>query len=107
MASKPLIVATLIGATVGVPYLASHTSGGQKSAATGPPAISAGSAPIQNGVGANLQTGTPAPRMLPPVAGAPVAPMNAVPGAQFTSVDQVIRFDVTREWVYQNWDRKS
>ena len=28
-------------------------------------------------------------------------------GAQFTSVEQVLRFDVTKEWVYQNWDRKS
>ncbi len=26
---------------------------------------------------------------------------------QFTSIDQVLRFDVTKEWVFQNWDRKS
>jgi hypothetical protein len=26
---------------------------------------------------------------------------------QFTSAEQVLRFDVTREWVYRNWDRKS
>ena len=31
-------------------------------------------------------------------------PLN---GTQFTSIDQVLRFDVSKEWVYQNWDRKS
>ncbi len=48
------------------------------------------------------------PRILPQVAGVPVyssrVPLN---GTQFTSIDQVLRFDVTKEWVYQNWDRKS
>jgi hypothetical protein len=28
-------------------------------------------------------------------------------GAQFTSVQQVFRFDVSKEWVLQNWTRKS
>ena len=32
------------------------------------------------------------------------APLN---GTQFTSIEQVLRFDVSKEWVYQNWDRKS
>ena len=34
---------------------------------------------------------------------------NTVPleGARFHSVEQVLRFDVTKEWVYQNWSRKS
>lgn len=31
-------------------------------------------------------------------------PLN---GVQFSSVDQVLRFDVSKEWVYQNWERKS
>jgi hypothetical protein len=31
----------------------------------------------------------------------------ALNGTQFTSIDQVLRFDVSKEWVYQNWDRKS
>jgi hypothetical protein len=36
-------------------------------------------------------------------------PTTAPPtnSAQFTSVAQVLRFDVTKEWVYRNWDRKS
>ena len=34
---------------------------------------------------------------------------NTVPleGTQFHSVEQVLRFDVTKEWVYHNWSRKS
>jgi hypothetical protein len=32
---------------------------------------------------------------------------SAVDGAQFTSAAQVLRFDVTKEWVCQNWTRKS
>jgi hypothetical protein len=31
----------------------------------------------------------------------------AMDGAQFTSVNQVFRFDVTKEWVLRNWTRKS
>ncbi len=52
-------------------------------------------------VGATLNT-------VPQVAGKPIyanpAPLG---GTRFTSIDQVLRFDVTKEWVYQNWDRKS
>jgi hypothetical protein len=44
----------------------------------------------------------------PGTSGAPVL-TNRVPANStlFTSVDQVLRFDVTKEWVYRNWDRKS
>jgi hypothetical protein len=28
-------------------------------------------------------------------------------GTQFSSLEQVLRFDVSKEWIYQNWDRKS
>ena len=41
------------------------------------------------------------------VAAPAVASRPAVNGTQFSSIDQVLRFDVTKEWVYQNWDRKS
>jgi hypothetical protein len=33
--------------------------------------------------------------------------LAGVDGAQFTSVAQVLRFDVTKEWLYRNWSRKS
>jgi hypothetical protein len=41
--------------------------------------------------------------------GTPTLPSRTPPidGAQFTSVNQIFRFDVTKEWVYQNWTRKS
>jgi hypothetical protein len=106
MAAKPLIVATLIGATVGVPYLASHSPIGQKGAAPGAP-VSAGAAAVQGAAGANWQTSTPAIGSVPVRAGAPAANFSTIPSAKFTSANQVIRFDVTKEWVYQNWDRKS
>jgi hypothetical protein len=34
-------------------------------------------------------------------------PISAMDGMQFTSAAQVLRFDVTKEWVCQNWTRKS
>ncbi len=34
------------------------------------------------------------------------ASLPPITGPQFTSVDQVLRFDISKEWVYQNWDRK-
>jgi hypothetical protein len=36
---------------------------------------------------------------------APVSPK--LDGAQFTSVQQFLRFDVNKQWVLQNWTRKS
>jgi hypothetical protein len=103
MASKPLIIATLVGATVGVPYLASQSKTGQVNTAGRPAGY------------ASTPLATPTRLLLvaPPVAG-PLAPTTiayASPARmrspQFTSADQVLRFDVTKEWVYRSWDRKS
>jgi hypothetical protein len=107
MASKPLIIATLVGASVGVPYLTSKTPN------TKPPANNApasGSYGQQQGAAATRlpAVGTPLAPLSPLIPGSPMSasrvPLN---GAQFSSVDQVLRFDVSKEWVYQNWDRKS
>src|SRR5262245_8618801 len=138
MASRPLIIATLIGASVGVPYLTSQTKTTKPATPGAPPAGSYGqlqsgamTAPAVNygqqagGAAARLPTTMPAaPALLPgtsatpQVAATPVGAMQvaatpvgtarpAINGAQFSSIDQVLRFDVTKEWVYQNWDRKS
>jgi hypothetical protein len=106
MASRPLIIATLVGASVGVPYLTSK-SPDVKNATTSAPAK--GSIAPQNGSLTRLPIVTPPVAPLSPqVPGQPNAvtrvPLN---GTQFTSIDQVLRFDVSKEWVYQNWDRKS
>jgi hypothetical protein len=43
-----------------------------------------------------------------PIPGSPATVSNvARNGTQFMSIEQVLRFDVSKEWVYQNWDRKS
>ncbi len=106
MPSRPLMIATLVGASVGVPYFASHSSIGQNGASNASPAASYPTP--QRGVATRL----------PPVT-APLHTVNHAPGSpaytgaarlegtRFTSVDQVLRFDVTKEWVYQNWARKS
>lgn len=104
MASKPLIIATLVGATVGVPYLATRSSAskpaGRPQAASYSP-FSTTTPTRLPAVGDPMQTSTPLPGSGSFGNRAPYS------GAQFTSVNQVIRFDVTKDWVYRNWDRKS
>src|SRR4029079_3484362 len=78
-----------------------------KNGATNPPAV--GSYGQQQGGPATrlpiISSSAPAPPQVPGTLGlASRAPLN---GTQFTSIDQVLRFDVTKEWVFQNWDRKS
>ncbi len=94
MASRPLIIATLVGASVGVPYYASHSQHWQN--ATGSTGIKPAASPA-------------APLALSPTPGTVTFANTAMrlDGAQFTSFTQVLRFDVTKEWVYQNWSRKT
>jgi hypothetical protein len=108
MSSRPLIIATLIGATVGVPYLASRSSTGPKGASPFNVPPSTNYVPPQSGVATRLPmvppTSPAVPQLQPGRASSTTLP---IAGAQFTSIDQVLRFDVTKEWVYQNWSRKS
>jgi hypothetical protein len=106
MASRPLIIATLVGASVAVPYITSKTPSG-KPGATNPPAV--GSYGQLQSVSASRSpiTSSFAPTS-PQTPGSPVGVTRlALNGTQFTSIEQVLRFDVSKEWVYQNWDRKS
>jgi hypothetical protein len=96
MASRRAIIASLIGASVGVPYVATRLpSGGDKD-------------PLQ---------------ATSPIFGAPPMrsqPANALPAANAQSAasahyaaslrlspEHVFRFDLTKEWVYSHWARKS
>jgi Family of unknown function (DUF6690) len=108
MASRPVIIAGLLGASVGVPYLASHapavlkttqTSQQKASEAAVQPGSMYPAMPVSTTVGSTLAT--PGATYYPayPAAGA------QSDGAQFTSVGQVLRFDITKDWVYQNWSR--
>jgi hypothetical protein len=106
--SRLLIIAVLLGATIGLPYLASRYSragaaSSQEPAASQPPDAAAASA-----LAPSLASGAgPAPLLgQGPGSSIYVSPAP-LEGARFHSVEQVLRFDVTREWVYQNWARKS
>lgn len=110
------MVATLVGATIGVPYVVSHTSPGTTGAhhtagngSAAAPAPSLGTAPS-----------SAAPTTPPPLASAAPSQLQIegpgslvyssrppLEGTRFHSVEQVLRFDVSKEWVYQNWARKS
>lgn len=141
MASRPLIIASLLGASVGVPYVASHATKGipqsntfasPSSTPTVPQIASTTAIPVST-----VQYPAPQPlaapllapsqpiasypiapaqvRMLPPVTTPGVAGYVAAPAAiptpqdasQFTSVAQVLRFDVSKDWVCRTWPRKS
>ena len=108
MASRPVIIAGLLGASVGVPYLASHVAGGFEDGADesakgqrggcaagfdvpGHARLDDGRIDIGNSRG-NVLSGLSDRRV-------------QSDGAQFTSVGQVLRFDITKDWVYQNWSR--
>jgi hypothetical protein len=99
MGSRPLIIATLVGASVAVPYLRS------KSPSTNPGAINAPA------IGTYGQQQSVMAQRLPILAQGSATPVGvsrvALNGTQFSSIEQVLRFDVSKEWVYQNWDRKS
>lgn len=98
----------MLGASIGVPYIATRSSKNDNAAAThvpaaantastaapAPPLLAATPAPS-----AAKSTGTP--NLSPSAAArAPTIPRSP-------SVDQALQFNVTKEWVYRNWDRKS
>jgi hypothetical protein len=104
------MIASLLGASVGVPYVVSHQSAllsGFGAGAKQPPSANGSAWPAAR-PGAAL-TGVSATS---PVAPGSMAPQQMMPaphleGMRLHPVESVLRFDLTREWVYQNWDRKS
>jgi hypothetical protein len=73
------------------------------------PAASSTSQPPGTEASSTIPTGT-LPALSKPLDGPGsliYASAAGVEGTRFTSVDQVLRFDVTKDWVYRNWARKS
>jgi uncharacterized protein DUF6690 len=108
MGSRPLMLATLLGASIGVPYVMSQSNSGPKSAPPPqPPAPYFGGQMGQVG----QPGGTRGLMLPPPLLANPGLPTTTaslpVEGVRFHSVAEVLRFDVTKEWVYSNWARKS
>lgn len=100
---RPVILAGLLGAAVGVPYVVDRHSG------TVPPAA----APVANSTDTDTFGGPPL-NLSPPVIQQPQGPgalIYASPapleGLPTTSLAEVLRFDITKEWVYGRWSRKS
>jgi hypothetical protein len=108
MSSRPLMLATLLGASIGVPYVMSQSGPGSKPTSTPPPG-----GPYFAGPASPIgQAGRPGGQLLPPPlltnpGSSTTAAAPPVEGARFHSVAEVFRFDVTKEWVYSNWARKS
>jgi hypothetical protein len=104
------MIAVLLGATIGVPYLVSRSSRGTN---TGTGSWPVGAAPLPSAAdltGAPLpSTVIQSPGQLPVSSPGSLVYTSPAPleGMRFHSIDQVLRFDVTREWVYRNWERKS
>ena len=100
MASRPVIIASLLGASVGVPYVVSNMP---KTSTEGTWPFAAKSAPNAS------QLKSPEQLRLP--IASPGSQLYASPapleGSPALAIEQVFRFDLTREWVYRSWARKS
>lgn len=99
MAPRPVIIASLLGASVAVPYVTSQTKLG-KTEASKPLSVTQAA----NSPGAPIMPGAMPSLGVP---GQMPAYNPRLDGAQFNSVGEVFRFDVTKEWVLQNWSRKT
>jgi hypothetical protein len=104
MASRPLIITTLLGASIGVPYVVSRTSPGSNSGAWSP----VGERPQASTAnrGADGLDAVPRPQLTGPGSLLYDSP-TPLEGSRFHSLAEVLRFDLPREWVYRNWARKS
>ncbi len=132
MAGRPLMLATLLGASIGVPYVVSRsTQGPEQGPGSTPPPAGQNSSWQNPGNVTNpafsppplMPATTPAASSQPAAsypAAQPAYPTTATPAAftglenirpgepvRYHRIQDVFRFDVSKEWVYQNWDRKS
>jgi len=92
-----------------VPYYTSHSQSGIKGSIGATGALNQTSAgQLQGSAASRPPTVVGPPLSTLQTAGATIYPSRVpIDGAQFTSISQVFRFDVSKEWVFQNWSRKS
>jgi hypothetical protein len=98
------MVATLLGASVGVPYMMSQSPQNPKPAAAPTGSPYAALSPNSNWSSTTLSAPPLVPAKTPTPFAAAAAPIE---GVRFHGLAEVFRFDVTKEWVYSNWPRKS
>jgi hypothetical protein len=103
------MIAVVLGIAIGMPYMASKQLNPTESLA---PAAPAAPAPAES----SPATATPQPAVISAEpaklpAPSPESLINDSPapleGAQLHAVEQVLRFDLTKDWVYRTWARKS
>ena len=108
--SRLLMVAMLLGATIGLPYAASRLSDDGAKVSTPPPGVSAATLPL---IGASrpspqaAMVSTASPNSVEGPGSLVYKSTAPLEGTRFHSIDQVLRFDITKDWVYRNWARKS
>ena len=103
MIRRPLMLTGLLGAAAGGPYLASQAPD------EWPPLW-----PEANTQAAQEAEGAPSFNFQPPDASSPRGPgspayqsLSALEGPQGLSLEQVFDWNITRNWVYERWARKS
>lgn len=108
MIPRSLTVPTLLAASVAVPYVATNAPDWQQQW-NAPPAAGTASAPTAPSLLANDVLQRPVPSTAMP--GGPGAALFPVPtpleGMPAVSLGEVFRLDVTKDWVYARWPRKS
>jgi len=107
MASKPLIIASLLSASIGVPYFASKSQSDSSPSLTPLPPISSGASTT---AAAPPLLSAPPTLTAPPTSSTNPQVATASPATsplRSPSVDQALQFNVTRDWVYRSWDRKT
>jgi Family of unknown function (DUF6690) len=128
MAGRPLMLATLLGASIGVPYVVSRSSQGPTTPPlpANPPVAAYSSLPASGSATmppplyeppssfgalspASLSASVPLtyPSTATPAPWSPPSARQPADAVRFHRIQEVFRFDVSKEWVYQNWDRKS
>jgi hypothetical protein len=100
------MIATLLGASVGVPYVASQSNFGSGDGGQVKPSNAASSVnqPITApalGPAISSPFSSSVPSAATVISAAPVV------SPSHPTIEQVFRFDVTKEWVYQHWARKT
>jgi hypothetical protein len=107
--SRLIMIAAVLGIAIGLPYFASQPSKTNTSLIGATPTGASLGAPI---------TSTAVPQLAGPGTGGATLPIQGpgsliyaspapLEGAKIQAVDQVLRFDVTKDWVYRTWSRKS
>lgn len=107
MLRRPLMMTGMLGAAAGVPYAVSNApQDWQQWIPQQPAQVDPQAAPVS-------QPPVAGPQPLRPIDG-PQFPNSLIyespaplEGAGFYSMEQVLRMDISKQWVYQNWARKS